>query len=63
MFKAKDVEELLKIADYGEDYIPSQSGKMKVEQSEELPNSFSLAKSSNILGINHDTIMKRVLFL
>ena len=61
MFKATDVEDLLKVADYGEEPIENSSEVPPI--GEQTPPFVGLAKSSNVLGINREAIMNQVTLL
>lgn len=59
-FKATDVEDLFKIADFGPDYIPGStdfSTTIPVAE-ESLPG--KLVRTSNVLGIDRNAIMNQV---
>ena len=60
LFKATDVEELLKKADYGPDYIRSPSGLLEESTVNETPQYEKPVLCSNILGINRDAIINQV---
>jgi len=61
MFKATDVEDLLKIADYGEDDSNSENSSDLPPVVEEQQPFVNLVKSSDVLGINREAIMNQVL--
>jgi hypothetical protein len=59
-YKATDVEDLLKIADFGSDYIPGSTDSSTAipEAEESLPE--KLVKTSNVLGIERNDIINQV---
>ena len=63
MFKATDVEDLLKIADYGEDDSNSENSSDLPPVVEEQQPFVNLVKSSDVLGINREAIMNQVSIL
>ena len=60
MFKATDVEDLLRIADYGEHDLAENSLELPSIRKQPFIN---LVKSSNTLGINRGAIMNQVFTL
>ena len=56
MFKATDVEELLKMADFGED-DPNELKTVEVEEKQPFAD---LVKSSKVLAIDREAIMNQV---
>ena len=59
-YKATDVEDLLKIADFGPDYIPGSTdcSTSNPVAEESLPE--KLVKTSNVLGIERNDIINQV---
>lgn len=62
-YTATDVEDLLKIADFGPDYHPSHpasAGEAVISSNMTDKTNEKLSKSSNILGIDRDAIVSQV---
>ena len=58
-YKAADVDELLKIADFGPDFIPGSACPTTIPVSGAfLPEKF--VKTSNVLGIDRNAIINNV---
>lgn len=65
-YKATDVEDLLKFADFGPDHIsphPTSVGEtFSSTNRNEMKTNEKLAKSSNVLGIDRNAIISQVLY-
>ena len=58
-YRATDVDDLLKIADFGPDYIPGTSCPTAIPV-DEKPLPQKLVKTSNVLGIDRNAIINQV---